>query len=198
MTSLEKKCIMLKPWLEWLEHYAVLGNLHSMAHKSGPIFNIPHGCANAIYLPYVIQFNRTVVDDRYAAIAKRLDLKGLTNDELVDAALISYIDQINNAMEIPKTLREYGVSEEKFNEHVDDMAINAVKDPCTSTNPRETSVEEMKKLYLAAFYLAAFYGQEVNFYFQLYVSFFYIRILSEGILHQKTERTQFKWYSSLF
>lgn len=136
---------------------AVLGNVHSMAHKSGPIFNIPHGCANAIYLPYVIQFNRTVVADRYAAIARRLDLKGQTNDELIDA-LISYINQINKEMEIPNTLREYGVSEEKFNQHVDDMAVNAVKDPCTSTNPRETSVEEMKKLYLAAFY-----GQDVNF-----------------------------------
>ncbi|MFJ5672457.1 iron-containing alcohol dehydrogenase [Bacillus safensis] len=136
---------------------AVLGNVHSLAHKSGPIFNIPHGCANAIYLPYVIQFNRTVVEDRFAAIAKRLGLVGETNKELVDS-LISWIRDLNREMDIPNTLREYGVSEEMFNKHVDEMAANAVQDPCTSTNPRETSVEEMKKLYVAAFY-----GEDVIF-----------------------------------
>lgn len=145
---------------------AVLGNVHSLAHKSGPTFNIPHGCANAIYLPYVIQFNRTVVEDRFAAMAKRLGLVGETNKELV-YSLISWIRDLNREMDIPNTLQEYGVSEEMFNKHVDEMAANAVQDPCTSTNPRETSVEEMKKLFLAAFY-----GQELNFYFKLYVSFF--------------------------
>lgn len=136
---------------------AVLGNVHSLAHKSGPTFNIPHGCANAIYLPYVIQFNRTVVEDRFAAIAKRLGLAGETNKELVDS-LISWIRDLNREMDIPNTLQEYGVSEEMFTKHVDEMAANAVQDPCTSTNPRETSVEEMKKLYVAAFY-----GQDVKF-----------------------------------
>lgn len=136
---------------------AVLGNVHSLSHKSGPIFNIPHGCANAIYLPYVLQFNCTVVEDRYAAIAKRLGLKGENNKELVDS-LIAWIRDLNREMNIPNTLQEYGVSEEMFHAHVDEMAANAVQDPCTSTNPRETSVEEMKKLYIAAFY-----GLDVNF-----------------------------------
>ncbi|GCD83820.1 NADPH-dependent butanol dehydrogenase [Parageobacillus thermoglucosidasius] len=136
---------------------AVLGNVHSLSHKSGPIFNIPHGCANAIYLPYVIQFNRTVVEDRYAAIAKRLGLHGENHKELVDS-LIAWIRDLNGKMNIPNTLQEYGVSEDMFNAHVDEMAANAVKDPCTSTNPRDTSVEEMKKLYVAAFY-----GLDVNF-----------------------------------
>ncbi|WP_420768379.1 iron-containing alcohol dehydrogenase [Parageobacillus thermoglucosidasius] len=136
---------------------AVLGNVHSLSHKSGPIFNIPHGCANAIYLPYVIQFNRTVVEDRYAAIAKRLGLYGENHKELVDS-LIAWIRDLNGKMNIPNTLQEYGVSEDMFNAHVDEMAANAVKDPCTSTNPRDTSVEEMKKLYVAAFY-----GLDVNF-----------------------------------
>ncbi|WP_139492441.1 iron-containing alcohol dehydrogenase [Brevibacillus dissolubilis] len=136
---------------------AVLGNVHSLAHKSGPTFDVPHGCANAIYLPYVIQFNRTVVADRYATIAKRLGLSGTTNDELTDA-LVEFIRDLNRAMEIPLTLKDYGVTEEKFLEHVDKMAANAITDPCTGTNPRETSVEEMKKLYEAAFY-----GQDVTF-----------------------------------
>lgn len=136
---------------------AVLGIVHSLAHKSGPTFNIPHGCANAIYLPYVIQFNRTVVEDRFATIAKRLGLAGESNKELVDS-LISWIRELNREMDIPNTLKDYGVSEEMFNQHVDEMAATAVLDPCTGTNPRETSVEEMKKLYIAAFY-----GQEVTF-----------------------------------
>ncbi|KZN96506.1 MULTISPECIES: iron-containing alcohol dehydrogenase [Aeribacillus] len=136
---------------------AVLGNVHSLSHKSGPTFNIAHGCANAIYLPYVIQFNRKVVEDRYASIAERLGLKGENNKELVDS-LISWIRDLNQNMNIPNTLQEYGVSEEMFHAHVDEMAVNAVKDPCTSTNPRETSVEEMKKLYIAALY-----GLDVNF-----------------------------------
>jgi alcohol dehydrogenase class IV len=136
---------------------AVLGNVHSLSHKSGPTFNIAHGCANAIYLPYVIQFNRKIVEDRYASIAKRLGLKGENNKELVDS-LISWIRDLNQNMNIPNTLQEYGVSEEMFHAHVDEMAANAVKDPCTSTNPRETSVEEMKKLYIAAFY-----GLDVSF-----------------------------------
>ncbi|MFT9487324.1 MAG: iron-containing alcohol dehydrogenase [Tepidibacillus sp.] len=136
---------------------AVLGNVHSLSHKSGPTFNIAHGCANAIYLPYVIQFNRKVVEDRYASIAKRLGLKGKNNKELVDS-LISWIRDLNREMNIPNTLQEYGVSEEMFNAHVDEMAANAVQDLCTSSNPRETSVEEMKKLYIAAFY-----GLDVNF-----------------------------------
>ncbi|WP_205174983.1 iron-containing alcohol dehydrogenase [Bacillus pakistanensis] len=136
---------------------AVLGNVHSLAHKSGPTFDIPHGCANAIYLPYVIQFNRTVVADRFATIAKRLGLAGNTNDELVDA-LVSYIRNLNTEMNVPNSLQEFGVTEEIFNKHVDDMAKNAVTDPCTGTNPRETSVEEMKQLYVSAFY-----GKDVNF-----------------------------------
>ncbi|MGM0877493.1 MAG: iron-containing alcohol dehydrogenase [Bacillota bacterium] len=136
---------------------AVLGNVHSLAHKSGPTFDIPHGCANAIYLPYVIQFNRTVVADRFATIAKRLGLEGNTNDELVDA-LVSYICNLNTEMNVPNSLQEFGVTEEIFNKHVDEMAKNAVTDPCTGTNPRETSVEEMKQLYVSAFY-----GKDVNF-----------------------------------
>lgn len=136
---------------------AVLGNVHSLAHKSGPTFDIPHGCANAIYLPYVIQFNRTVVSDRFAAIAKRIGLTGQSTRELVDA-LVAWIRELNRNMGIPSTLRDYGITEELFNAHVDRMAANAVKDPCTSTNPRETSVEEMKKLYAAAFK-----GEDVTF-----------------------------------
>lgn len=136
---------------------AVLGNVHSLAHKSGPTFNIPHGLANAIYLPYVIQFNRKVVEERYANLATRLKLKGDTNQELTDS-LIEWVRNINLKMGLPATLQEFGIAETEFLAHVENMAANALKDPCTGTNPRETSQEQMKKLYEAAFY-----GLEVNF-----------------------------------
>lgn len=136
---------------------AVLGNVHSLAHKSGPTFGISHGRANAIYLPYVIQFNRTVVTERFAKIATRLGLEGKTNDELVDS-LVAYIHQLNADMGIPKTLQAFGVSEELFKEHVDVMAANAMTDPCTGTNPRETTEAEMKNLFVAAYY-----GEDVTF-----------------------------------
>ncbi|SEN86721.1 iron-containing alcohol dehydrogenase [Terribacillus saccharophilus] len=136
---------------------AVLGNVHSMAHKSGPTFGIAHGLANAIYLPYVIQFNRTVSEERYARIARRLQLNGTTDAELTDS-LIQWIRDLNREMDIPLNLRDFGVAEDLFYAHVEDMAANAVTDPCTGTNPRETSVEQMKKLYVAAFE-----GEDVDF-----------------------------------
>ncbi|PYZ92281.1 butanol dehydrogenase [Salipaludibacillus keqinensis] len=130
---------------------AVLGNVHSLAHKSGPTFDIPHGYANAIYLPYVIQFNRAVVEDRFADLARRLKLEGETDAELTDA-LVEYIYQLNKDLGLATTLQEFGVSEEDFNEHLDTMAKNALEDPCTGTNPRETSFEQMKDLYKASYY----------------------------------------------
>ncbi|PSL42578.1 alcohol dehydrogenase class IV [Salsuginibacillus halophilus] len=130
---------------------AVLGIVHSMAHKSGPIFDIPHGYANAIYLPYVIQFNRAEVEDRFAEIARRLKLEGSDDAALTDA-LISYIYQLNEDLGLATTLQAYGISEDDFNQHLDQMAENALHDPCTGTNPRETSAEQMKEVFKASFY----------------------------------------------
>ncbi|MBM6837636.1 iron-containing alcohol dehydrogenase, partial [Clostridium saudiense] len=73
---------------------ALLGIVHSMAHKTGAVFHIPHGCANAIFLPYVIQYNRTVCEDRYADIARSIGLEGSTDAELTDA-LIERINKFN-------------------------------------------------------------------------------------------------------
>lgn len=136
---------------------AILGIVHSMAHKSGAIFNIPHGCANAIYLPYVIEFNRKDASRVYADIAKRLDLVGTTEEELVDS-LVAMIKDFNEKLNIPSTLKEFGVSEETFKNNIDEVAKTAVDDPCTGTNPREISVDEMKKLFTSVFY-----GDQVNF-----------------------------------
>lgn len=136
---------------------AILGIVHSMAHKTGKIFNIPHGCANAIYLPYAIQFNAKTAGAAYADIAKRLGLKGETTDELVQS-LIQLVKDFRIAMKMPATLKEFGVSEEDFRSNLDKISVGAVADACTGTNPREISVEEMKKLFEATYY-----GTEVNF-----------------------------------
>lgn len=136
---------------------AILGIVHSMAHKTGKIFNVPHGCANAIYLPYVIDFNKKKAGKIYADIAKRLGLKGNSEDELVDS-LVEMIVTFNKKMNIPSTLKEFGLSEEDFNSNLEQISIGAVGDPCTGTNPRETSVEEMKKIFTCTYY-----GEKVEF-----------------------------------
>lgn len=136
---------------------ALLGIVHSMAHKSGAVFHIPHGCANAIYLPYVIDFNKTVCMDRYAAIAKRLGLAGSTDEELTDA-LTETIRELNRKMNIPSTLKEYGINEEEFKNKVALIAERAVGDACTGSNPRAITAAEMEKLYTCTYY-----GDKVDF-----------------------------------
>lgn len=136
---------------------AILGIAHSMAHKSGKIFDVPHGMANAIYLPHTIQFNAKTAPVKYADIAKRLGLAGNTEAELIDS-LVAMINQLKTDMGMSQSLKEFGVPEDEFNNRLDDLAKTAVADPCTSTNPREISVEEMKKLYHASYY-----NETVNF-----------------------------------
>ena len=136
---------------------ALLGICHSMAHKTGAVFHIPHGCANAIYLPYVIKFNAKTCLDRYAEIARRIGLVGNTDEELLEA-LITMIKNFNKDMEIPSTLKEYGIPEDKFNEVVDLISERAILDACTGANPRTINKEEMKKLFTCSYY-----GTEVDF-----------------------------------
>ncbi len=136
---------------------ALLGITHSMAHKSGAVFGIPHGCANAIYLPYVINFNRKLAIDRYANIARKIGLTGSTANELVNS-LVEMIKDMNIQMKIPLTLKEYGIDETEFNNKVRLISERAVLDACTSSNPRRVNVSEIEKLFLAAYY-----GKEVEF-----------------------------------
>lgn len=136
---------------------ALLGITHSMAHKVGAVFHIPHGCANAIFLPYVIDYNKKVCMDRYADIAKRLKLKGSTSEELTDS-LTNMIKTMNKNMNIPSTMKEYGIGEEEFKKNVDYVAHNAVLDACTGANPRPIDDETMKKLLEATYY-----GTKVEF-----------------------------------
>jgi len=130
---------------------AILGIVHSMAHKTGKIFAIPHGCANAIYLPVAIRFNAEKAGKLYADIATRLGLKGETTEELVEA-LIKFVIDLNKEMKIPATLKEFGVDEHKFIANLDMISEQAVLDPCTGTNPREITPAQMKELFRTAYY----------------------------------------------
>jgi alcohol dehydrogenase class IV len=136
---------------------ALLGITHSLAHKTGAIFHIPHGCANAIYLPYVVRYNQKCCAERYADIAKFLGLKGSTTSELVDS-YVELLENLNRKMEIPSTLKEYGVKEGDFKNNLDRIANNAVEDACTGCNPRPTNTDDFKNLLTAIYY-----GQSVNF-----------------------------------
>ena len=136
---------------------ALLGIVHSMAHKVGAVFHIPHGCANAIFLPYVIKYNRKACEDRYANIARHIGLKGESERELTDA-LIDLINKFNKELNIPSSMKEYGIEEDDFKANLKFIAHNAVLDPCTGSNPRDIDDETMEKLYTCAYY-----GSDVDF-----------------------------------
>lgn len=143
---------------------AFLGINHSLAHKLGGEFHIPHGRSNAILLPHVIKYNATkptkfaafpkykefIADKKYAEIAKYLGLKSTTTEEGVK----SLIDAVNNLLvelNIPKTIAECGVSEKEFMSSVDKLALDAFDDQCTPANPRYPLVSELKEIYITAF-----------------------------------------------
>ena len=136
---------------------ALLGIAHSLAHKTGAMFHIAHGRCNAILLPAVIQYNAKVCVDRYADIARTLGLAGSTNQQLCNS-LVEFVRDMNKKLDIKQSYRENGVTEEQLAEHIDTIAVNAVADPCTASNPRPIDVENMKKVLTSAFN-----GEDVTF-----------------------------------
>ena len=144
---------------------ALLGIVHSMAHKTGAAYtggHIVHGCANAMYLPRVIQYNAKVATaaERYADIARFIGLKGETTEELV-AALVTELKSMNASLNIPDGIKDYEggiIDEAEFMEKLPKVAELAIGDACTGSNPRQPSQDEMEKLLKACFY-----GEDVNF-----------------------------------
>lgn len=146
---------------------ALLGIVHSMAHKTGAAFcegsmkgrHLPHGCANAIYLPYVIKYNAhdERAAERYADIARMLGLPGSSDKALIES-LCTLIGSMNGIFDIPHTLKDFGVDEAEFNAKVDEIAANAVGDACTGSNPRAIDPATMAKLFKCTYY-----GTEVDF-----------------------------------
>ena len=144
---------------------AFLGINHSIAHKLGAEFHIPHGKANAIILPYVIKYNGTVptkfvpwpkyenyiADKRYATISKKLGLPASTPAEGVKS-LVKAVQELNERVGEEKSLKEFGIDEQEFLMKVDMLADKAFGDQCTTVNPRVPLVSEIKQILLDAYY----------------------------------------------
>ena len=149
---------------------ALLGIVHSMAHKTGAAFadfgaHIIHGAANAMYLPKVIAYNAkdATAKARYAKIVDYMGLcdKSASEDEKV-AALVAYCRKFNDELRIPQCIKNYGadsypteqgfVPEEVFLERLPEIAKNAILDACTGSNPRQPNQEEMEKLLKCCYY----------------------------------------------
>ena len=147
---------------------ALLGIVHSMAHKTGAAFadygaHIIHGAANAMYLPKVIAFNAKdeTAKKRYGVIADYMHLGGSNDDEKVEL-LIKFVRDMNDKLNIPHCIKNYGgdsypteqgfVPEEVFLERLPEIAKNAIGDACTGSNPRQPSQEEMEKLLKCCYY----------------------------------------------
>ncbi len=144
---------------------AFLGINHSLAHKLGGEFNIPHGRANAVLLPHVIKYNSQIptkftifpkygkymADYRYAQIARQLNLGGTTQEEQVDA-LISAVINLMKRINMPLSIRELGIDETEFMAKVPRLAERAFEDQCTTSNPRYPLVSELEEIYRKAYY----------------------------------------------
>jgi alcohol dehydrogenase class IV len=147
---------------------ALLGIVHSMAHKTGAAFadhgaHIIHGAANAMYLPKVIAFNAKdeTAKKRYCEIANFMGLEGKDEDDTV-ILLIKYIRAMNDKLNIPHCIKNYGsdsypvaegfVPEKVFLERLPEIAANAILDACTGSNPRQPSQKEMEELLKCCYY----------------------------------------------
>ena len=150
---------------------AFLGLCHSMAHKLGAMFHVPHGVANALLIRQVIKYNASdcpkkqatfpqykypCAVERYAQIADELKLGGKTNEEKVQL-LLDAIDELMKKVELPNSIKEFmekqGVenAEEVFNSKLDEMVELAFDDQCTGANPVYPIMSDMKQIYLDAF-----------------------------------------------
>ena len=148
---------------------AFLGINHSIAHKMGAVFHMPHGRLNAILLPYVIRYNSSkptkfvsfpkyeffIADEKYYNLAKKVGLKAKTKEEGINS-LIEKIQQMNKNLGIPKSFKEAGIDEKDFLSKVDMLADRAFEDQCTTANPRLPLVSELKQIMLDSYY-----GKEV-------------------------------------
>ena len=142
-----------------------LGVNHSLAHKIGAEFHLPHGRINAILLPYVIRYNSQkptkfvsfpkyeyfIADQKYADLSRRMNFPAYTNEEGVNSLIIE-IQKLNEDLNIPKSFQEAGIEEQEFLSKVDMLADRAFEDQCTTANPRLPLIEELKQILLDSYY----------------------------------------------
>jgi acetaldehyde dehydrogenase/alcohol dehydrogenase len=143
---------------------AFLGICHSLAHKVGGQFHLPHGRSIAIMLPHVVRYNGSmptkfaafpkyeepIADKKYQAVAKALGLSAETPAQGVES-LAKAIEDLMVSLNVPTSLSAAGVSESNFDEWVDDIALKAFDDQCTGANPRYPLVDELKALLYKAY-----------------------------------------------
>lgn len=144
---------------------AFLGINHSLAHKIGAEFHLPHGRINAILLPYVIKYNSEeptkfvsfpkyeyfIADEKYASIARKMGWKVGSKEQAIEK-LIEKIRLLNQSLAIPSSFQEAGIEEKGFLEKVDQLAERAFEDQCTTANPRLPLIEELKQILLDSYY----------------------------------------------
>ena len=147
---------------------AFLGLCHSMAHKLGAKFHVPHGLANAFLIGHVIRFNGTSkptrqgtfsqykhpeAKERYGELAQLYGFAqpGMTPEEKVEA-LISAVEELKKKLDIPESIQAYGIPEKEFLDALDELSEKAFDDQCTGANPRYPLISEIKDLYLKAYY----------------------------------------------
>ena len=144
---------------------AFLGINHSLAHKIGGEFHLPHGRINAILLPYVIKYNSSkpskfvsfpkyeyfIADEKYYQLAKKIGLKSENKEDGIEN-LINAIKELNHKLNIPKSFKEAGIDEQEFLSKVDMLADRSFEDQCTTANPRVPLVTELKQILLDSYY----------------------------------------------
>ena len=144
---------------------AFLGVCHSLAHKIGAEFHLPHGRINAILLPYVIRYNSSmptkfvsfpkyeyfIADQKYAQMAKKIGLKADTVEEGI-SSLITKVKELNEFLGIPKSFKEAGIDEAEFMAKIDMLADRAFEDQCTTANPRVPLVSELKQILIDSYF----------------------------------------------
>lgn len=145
---------------------AFLGINHSLAHKLGAEFHIPHGRANAVLLPHVVEYNgvttptkftafpkynKFIAPEKFAEIAKSLGLPASTPEEGVKS-LIKAIRDLMKELNVPMTIKEMGIDEQTYLNAIEDLSYKAFEDQCTTANPRLPRVHELQELYRKAYF----------------------------------------------
>lgn len=143
---------------------AFLGLNHSIAHKIGAKYHIPHGRANAVLLPHVIEYNaltpsklvsfpkykKFIADEKYAQIAKAIGLSAKTTNEGVDN-LINAVRSLMKEINIPMSFSECGLNEDEYMANIDEISEKAFEDQCTTANPKLPLIEEIKDILKKAY-----------------------------------------------
>ncbi len=143
-----------------------LGLCHSMAHKLGAMYHVPHGVANALLFRQIIKYNSSDAPHKqaifpqykfpnaktkYGQIADELGLGGNNDDEKVQL-LLNAVEDLMNKIELPKSIRDFGVDEQTFMDNLDELVELAFDDQCTGANPAYPLMDDIKKIYIDAYY----------------------------------------------